>query len=93
MFTKTHANGVTSTDGFSVEIATMNELRYVEGDHVLTVPVELLTGDCDFVVHISHVNAWTEPSQSSLLDKAKLKTIRNRIEDALQFLGIKIRYA
>jgi len=92
MFTKIHANGVASSDGFVVEITKVTELRYREGQRLITVPLELLMGECDFVVHMNHVKCWDAPFNNDAIEPERLNDIRERVEDGLQFLGIRVRF-
>lgn len=92
MFTKIHANGVVSSDGYAVEVINPKELRYCEGNRTITVPLELLMGGCDFVIHMNHVNCWDAPFAKNGVEPVKLNEIRERIESGMQFLGIRIRF-
>lgn len=92
MFTKIHANGAKSSEGFAVEIVKKTELRYQEGRRTITLPLELLMGDCDFVVFIDHVACWDAPFDSEAIEGERLKEICGRVERGLQFLGITARF-
>ena len=72
MFIKIHTNGVTSSDGYTVEIAKVTELHYREADRDLRVPLELLIGGCDFVVHLNHVTCWVAPFNKEAIAPEKL---------------------
>ena len=49
MFTKVGPNAVRSALGFTVSLVGRSEVVYAEGDKSLTVSVEMLIGDIDFV--------------------------------------------
>jgi hypothetical protein len=93
MFTKIHANGAVNSDGYTVEITNISKLRYSEMDRTLTIPLELLMGECDFVVHMEHITCWDAPFGTEIINPRRLSEIRERVERGLHYLGVQVRFA
>jgi hypothetical protein len=84
MFTRLGSNSAQSTDGFRVERTGRMELKYTEGNHVLTVEVE--PGD-GLAIYRSSIRAWNSPNENDdFTDEDKQRIIHN-ICAALDFLG------
>jgi hypothetical protein len=91
MFWKSSGNVIESTEGFSVRMSGRTELKYIEGDHVLSIDSEMLLSDSPFaIVSISRVQQWDPPYSDQLIDDLERKRITNNIREAFRSQGKEI---
>jgi len=85
MFTKTGMNSVQHSSGFTVQITGRYEIKYTQGDRILLIPVE---PGLDLGIYGDSIQIWTAPLEEEISGEEK-KAIISKIDEALNFLGIK----
>lgn len=85
MFWKSSGNVIESTEGFSVLLSGRTGLKYIEGDHVLSIDAEMLLSDSPFaIVSISKIQQWDSPYSHQLIDDRERERITNNVRAAFR---------
>ena len=56
-----------------------DEYRYVEGDHVLTLQIEMLSGEPRRVIYSRTIKKWLPPHDNEVISDEKRKQIVEKI--------------
>jgi hypothetical protein len=95
MFQWINKQGVTSSEGFTVQRMHRHYYHYVEGDHVVRVMVEPCrdqrTGQYYEIVAEDSFSQWQPPFENEPLASERVEQIRQRFFDALKFMEIEFR--
>jgi len=95
MFQWINKQGVTSSEGFTVQSMHRHYYHYIEGDHVVRVVVEPCrdhqTGVYYEEVAESSFDKWEPPFENELLSAERRERIKQRFFDALEFMEIEHR--
>lgn len=86
MFRRISADHVVSAKGFEVELISVHEIRYTEGDLIMTVEIE--GGLSDFTVYTETLQSQLPADQVPSFTLEKKQIIVKNIDEALTFLGI-----
>lgn len=63
----------------SMERIGRDEYKYIEGNHALTLQVEMLSGTPSRVIYSRTIKKWLPPHESEAISDAKKKEILERI--------------
>jgi hypothetical protein len=63
----------------SIERLGRDEYKYIEGDHALTVQIEMLSGSPKRIIYPSTIKRWMAPYEGELITEAKRKEIVSKI--------------
>jgi Zn-dependent M32 family carboxypeptidase len=63
----------------SMERVGRDEYRYVEGDHVLTLQIEMLSGEPRRVIYSRTIKKWLPPHDNEVISDEKRKQIIEKI--------------
>jgi hypothetical protein len=63
----------------SMERVGRDEYRYVEGDHVLTLQIEMLSGEPRRVIYSRTIKKWLPPHDNEVISDEKRKQIVEKI--------------
>jgi len=90
--TKLRPNYYVSSDGFSLEtfFSRSVKLTYCEGDHVLVIGGEMLTGSIPFVIYFNEYNKWNPPYDTEIITNEKRLHIIENIREVCRFEGLEI---
>jgi len=90
--TKVGPNKVQSDQGFVFSMPTPFQLHYVEGDHEVIIPGELLTGRTELLVSGSTIREWLKPRDANGINEEDRKRIIANVAAALEVLGIRYEF-
>jgi len=88
MFAMPRVNLIQSDEGFSVEVLGQTGISYLEGNRVLFVDAEVLSGPSGLIVYSSSIAKWEDGDE---VGEAKREQIIDNIRRAFQFRGIEIQ--
>jgi hypothetical protein len=88
MFLMPRVNLIQSDEGFSVEVLGQTGISYLEGNRVLFVDAEVLSGPAGLIVYSSSIAKWEDGDE---VGEAKRAQIIDNIRRAFQFRGIEIQ--
>jgi hypothetical protein len=88
MFAMPRVNLIQSDEGFSVEVLGQTGISYLEGNRVLFVDAEVLSGPAGLIVYSSSITKWEDGNE---VGEAKHAQIIDNIRRAFQFRGIEIQ--
>jgi|SRR6185312_11997777 hypothetical protein len=66
-------------DRSSMERLGRDEYKYIEGDHALTVQVEMLSGSPSRLIYEETIKKWLPPHDHETIDEAKRKEILKKV--------------
>jgi hypothetical protein len=75
-------------DTSSMERLGRDEYKYVEGDHALTVQIEMLSGTPSRVIYERTIKTWLPPHDHEKIDDEKRKAILKKICRYFEINGI-----
>jgi hypothetical protein len=88
MFAMPRVNLIQSDEGFSVEILGRTGISYLEGNRMLFVDAEVLSGPAGLIVYSSSIANWEDGNE---IGEAKRAQIIDNIRRSFQFRGIEIQ--
>jgi hypothetical protein len=65
-----------------------DEYKYIEGDHALTVQVEMLSGTPSRVIYERTIKKWLPPHEHEIIGEEKRKEILEKIRRYFEINGI-----
>jgi len=65
-----------------------DEYKYIEGDHALTVQIEMLSGTPSRVIYERTIKMWLPPHHNEKIDDEKRKAILKKIRTYFEINGI-----
>ena len=89
-FIRSGPQWVESDTGFIVRSAGRYKKEYVEGDHVLVVPIEHHGDPFTVILYLSKAQKWEPPYDKEQISADKLQKINVDIIAALKFLNTPI---
>jgi len=75
-------------DVSSMERLGRDEYKYIEGDHALTVQVEMLSGTPSRVIYERTIKKWLPPHEHEIIGEEKRKAILEKIRRYFEINGI-----
>ena len=75
-------------DVSSMERLGRDEYKYIEGDHALTVQVEMLSGTPSRVIYERTIKKWLAPHEHEIIGEEKRKEILEKIRRYFEINGI-----
>jgi|SRR5215472_8863076 len=75
-------------DVSSMERLGRDEYKYIEGDHALTVQVEMLSGTPSRVIYERTIKKWLPPHEHEIIGEEKRKEILEKIRRYFEINGI-----
>jgi hypothetical protein len=75
-------------DASSMERLGRDEYKYIEGDHALTVQIEMLSGTPSRVIYERTIKKWLPPHDHEIIDEEKRKEIVKKIRRYFEINGI-----
>jgi hypothetical protein len=72
----------------SMERVGRDEYRYVEGDHVLTLQIEMLSGEPRRVIYSRTIKKWLPPHDNEVISDEKRKQIVEKISQYFEMNGV-----
>ena len=85
-FIRSGPQWVESATGFVVQSAGRYKIEYVEGDHVLVVPIEDIGDPFKVILYLSEAQKWQPPYDTEPISPDRLREIHSNIMEALKFL-------
>jgi hypothetical protein len=90
MFVWLNKQGVKSESGFILQRMTRYSYHYTEGNYILKINVEpgVKHEELSFGARVS----WGKPFQHDLISDSDVGMIRQRVREALKFMGIRFKF-
>ena len=91
-FTEIGPNKVQSDQGFVLWMQSPFQIHYIEGEHEIVVPGEMLAGEAELLVSVSVIRNWDKPHDAEAIGPERKGQIISNIRAALTHMGVRYEF-